>query len=53
MLGLSENGKDLSLLLIRDTVGADEEEMVKSLKLSGILVKQVTREDEIGEVLKA
>jgi len=53
MLGFSENGNDLSLLLIRDKVGADEEEMVKSLKLSGILVKQVTREDEIGEVLKA
>lgn len=53
MLGLSENGNDLSLLLIRDTIGANEEEMVKDLKLSGILVKQVTREDEIGEVLKA
>jgi hypothetical protein len=53
MLGLSENGNDLSLLLVRDTVTADEEEMVKDLKLSGILVKQVTREDEIGEVLKA
>ena len=53
MLGLSENGKELSLLLIRDTIGTDEEEMVKDLKLSGILVKQVTREDEIGEVLKA
>ena len=53
MLGLSENGNDLSLLLIRDMVGADEKEMLKSRKLSGILVKQVTREEDIGEVLKA
>lgn len=53
MLGLSDNGNDLSLLLIRDTVEADEAEMIRSLRLSGILVKQVTREDEIGEVLKA
>ncbi len=53
MLGLSENGNDLSLLLVRDTVGEDEKEMIKSLRLSGIIVKQVTREDEIGEVLKA
>lgn len=53
MLEFSERGKDLSLLLICDKVGMDEEEMIKSLKLSGILVRQVMREDEIGEVLKA
>jgi uncharacterized protein (DUF58 family) len=53
MTGLAENGYELSLLLICDALGEEEEELIKSLKLSGILVKQVTREDEIGEVLKA
>ncbi|WMJ85270.1 DUF58 domain-containing protein [Anaerocolumna sp. MB42-C2] len=53
MLEVSENGSELSLLLIRDKVNSDEEEIVKSMKLAGITVKLVTREDDIGEVLNA
>ncbi len=53
MLVISESGNDMSLLLIQDNIGAGEEEFIKGLKLSGIFVRLVTREDEIGEVLKA
>lgn len=53
MLEVSENGYDLSLLLMRDKTGTDEEDILKSLRFSGISARQVTREDDIGEVLKA
>ncbi|QHQ60410.1 DUF58 domain-containing protein [Anaerocolumna sedimenticola] len=53
ILEVSENGSELSLLLIRDKVNPDEEEIIKSMKLSGITVKLVTREDETLEVLNA
>ncbi len=52
MMEISENGSDMSLLFIRDKLTADEEDIIKSLKLSGISIKIVSREDEIGEILR-
>jgi uncharacterized protein (DUF58 family) len=52
MVEISENGNDMSLLLIRDKFNTDEEEILKGLKLSGISVKLVTSEDEIGDILR-
>ncbi|WFR57365.1 DUF58 domain-containing protein [Anaerocolumna sp. AGMB13025] len=53
MLWICENGSDLSLLLIKDEIAPEEEDIIKSLKQSGIVIKLITREDEIGEVLNA
>jgi uncharacterized protein (DUF58 family) len=53
MLQISENGSGLSLLLIKDKIDPDEEDIIKSLKQSGVVFKLITREDEIGEVLNA
>jgi hypothetical protein len=51
ILQVAETGNDLAIVLIRDVIGPEEEDILQHLKLAGILHRQVTREDEIAEVL--
>lgn len=53
MLQLSEAGNDLAVLLMRDKIGPEEEDILQHLKFAGISLKQVTRDDQIGEVLNS
>jgi len=48
-----EEGNDLAVLLMKDFLGPEEEDIVQHLKFAGIPLKQVTREEEIGEVLNS
>jgi len=48
-----EEGNDLAILLMKDIIGPEEEDIVQHLKFAGIPLKQVTREEEIGEVLNS
>lgn len=51
MLDLSQEGQDLALLLIKDAIQPDEDNILDDLKLAGIPFRLMTREDEIEEVL--
>jgi uncharacterized protein (DUF58 family) len=51
IVSLFEKGNDIAVLLIRDIVSDEEEDIIESLRVGGISVIRITREDEIGEVL--
>jgi hypothetical protein len=51
ILQLSEEGNDLAVLLMKDTIGPEEEELAKQFRFSGISFKLVSRVDDIEEVL--
>ena len=53
IIQVAEKGSDLAVLLIRDKICPEQEDILNHLKIAGILVKHVTREDEIGEVLNS
>lgn len=51
ILSLFEKGNDIAVLLIQDISSDVEEDIIESLRVSGITTLRITREDDIGEVL--
>ncbi len=53
MFQMSGEGNDFAVLLVRDKIGLEEEDILQHLRLAGISLMLVTREDEMGEVLNS